>query len=189
MRIRATGGSICRLKVTLRGSRPPIWRRFLVPADITLKRLHDSLQAVMGWTDSHLHQFSAHGVLYGTSDREFGLARVSESRTTVAQLLRHPKDRLKYEYDFGDSWEHDVVLEAVLPPGGGPYPVVESGRRACPPEDVGGIPGYARFLEVLADPKHPERAELLEWVGGRFDPEEFDSGEANLAIHGGWARR
>lgn len=190
MRIRETGGSIYRLKVTLRGSRPPIWRRFLVPADITLKRLHDSLQAVMGWTDSHLHQFSANGVLYGTTDREYGLARVSETRTTVAQLLRRPKDRLTYEYDFGDSWQHDVVLEAVLPPGSnGHYPVVESGRRECPPEDVGGIPGYVRFLEVLADPKHPEHAETLEWIGGRFDPESFDSGEANLDIHGGWVRR
>lgn len=190
MRIRETGGPIYRLKVTLRRSRPSIWRRFLVPADITLKRLHDSLQVVMGWTDSHLHQFSAKGVLYGTSDREFGLVRVSETRTTIAQLLRHPKDRLLYEYDFGDGWEHDVVLEGVLPPGSnGRYPVVEGGRRACPPEDVGGIPGYARFLEILADPKHPEHRDMLEWVGGAFDPESFDVGEANLAIHGGWVRR
>ena len=189
MRIRETGGPIYRLKVTLVGSRPPIWRRFLVPADITLKRLHDSLQAVMGWTDSHLHQFSAKGVLYGTSDREFGLARVSETRTTVAQLLRRPKDRLIYEYDFGDSWEHDVVLEAVLPSGNkGRYPNVEGGRRACPPEDVGGIPGYARFLEILANPKHPEYGDMVVWVGGRFDPESFDPREANLAIHGGWVR-
>jgi hypothetical protein len=104
--------------VTLRGSKPPIWRRFLVPGGITLKRLHDSLQAVMGWTDSHLHQFEMDGVLYGTSDREFGVRRVSENKTTVDQLLRHPKDRLPYEYDFGDSWEHDVILEAVLPQGG-----------------------------------------------------------------------
>jgi len=190
MRIRETGGPIYRLKVTLRGAKPPIWRRFLVPADITLKRLHDSLQAVMGWTDSHLHQFSAKGVLYGTSDREFGLKRVSETRTTLAQVLRRPKDRLKYQYDFGDSWEHDVVLEAVLPPGSnGRYPIVEAGCRACPPEDVGGIPGYAHFLEILENPKHPQRRELLEWVGGRFDPEAFHVGEANLDIHGGWVRR
>ena len=190
MRIRETGGSIFRLKVTLRGSRPLIWRRFLVPGDITLKRLHDSLQAVMGWTDSHLHQFSARGVLYGTSDPEFGVARLSESRTTVDQLLRRPKDRLTYEYDFGDSWEHDVILEAVLPPGSdGQYPMVEAGRRACPPEDVGGVHGYADFLEILANPKHPEHRDMLEWGGGRFDPEFFDAHEANLAIHGGRVRR
>jgi hypothetical protein len=144
----------------------------------------------MGWTDSHLHQFQKDGVLYGTSDREFGMTRVSENRTTVEQLLRRPKDRLTYEYDFGDDWVHDVMLEAVLPPGGdGRYPIVEAGRRACPPEDVGGVYGYAHFLEVLADPKHPEHAELMEWAGESFDPELFDVQETNLAIHGGWVRR
>ena len=187
MRIRKTSGPIFRLKVTLRGSKPPIWRRFLVPGGITLKRLHDSLQAVMGWTDSHLHQFEMDGVLYGISDREFGVRRVSENKTTVDQLLRRPKDRLTYEYDFGDSWKHDVILEAVLPQGGdGRYPIVEAGRRACPPEDVGGIYGYAHFLEVIANPKHPEHREMIEWVGESFDPEFFDVHEANLAIHGGW---
>ena len=190
MRIRETGGPIFRLKVTLRGSRPPIWRRFLVPGGITLKRLHDSLQAVMGWTDSHLHQFEAGGVLYGTSDREVGLTRVSENTTTLDQLLRRPKDRLRYEYDFGDGWEHDVILEAVLPPGNdGRYPIVEAGRRACPPEDVGGIHGYAHFLEVLANPTHPEHRDMLEWIGKPADPTAFDVAQANLDIHGGWVRK
>ncbi len=190
MRIRETGAAIFRLKVTLRRSKPPIWRRFLVPSDITLKRLHDSLQAVMGWTDSHLHQFEARGVYYGTSDRSSGVNRVSESRTTVGQVLRRPKDRMTYEYDFGDSWLHDVVLEKILPSGqGGPYPVVEAGRRACPPEDVGGIYGYLAFLEAVADPNHPEHSDMIDWVGELFDPETFDVGEANLAIHGGWVRR
>lgn len=190
MRTRKTSGPIFRLKVTLRGSRPPIWRRFLVPGGITLNRLHDSLQAVMGWTGGHLHQFEVGGVLYGTSDREFGVTRASENKTTVDQVLRRPKDRLTYEYDFGDSWVHDVILEAVLPPAGdGRFPIVEAGRRACPPEDVGGIPGYADFLEVLANPKHPEHQEMIEWVGASFDPEYFDAHEANLAIHGGWVRR
>ncbi len=97
MRIRDTGGPVFRLKVSLRGVRPPIWRRFLVPSGITLKRLHDSLQVVMGWTDSHLHQFEAGGILYGASDRDSGVARVSEARTTLGQVLRRPKDRLRYE--------------------------------------------------------------------------------------------
>lgn len=188
MRIQKTGGPVFRLKVTLRGSRPPIWRRFLVPGGITLKRLHDCLQAVMGWTDSHLHQFEADGELYGTSDREYGVMRRSENTTKVDQLLRRPKDRLIYEYDFGDGWEHDVVLEAILPPGGGPYPWVEAGRRACPPEDVGGIWGYADFLETLRNPKDPRYEETLEWAGGPFDPELFDPREINLDIHGGWVR-
>jgi hypothetical protein len=190
MRTRKTDAPIYRLKVTLHGSKPPIWRRFLVPSSITLKNLHNAIQAVMGWTDSHLHQFEWDGILYGVSDREFGLTRVSENKTTVDQLLRHPKDRMTYEYDFGDSWVHDVVLEAVLPPeGDGRYPIVEAGRRACPPEDVGGIYGYAHFLEAISNPKHPEHTEMMEWAGESFDPEFFDTKEANLAIHGGWVRK
>ena len=190
MRILKARGPTFRLKVTLRGTKPPIWRRFLVPSGITLRRLHDSLQAVMGWTDGHMHQFEGNGVLYGTSDREVGCTRVSENKTTVDQVLRRPKDRLTYEYDFGDSWEHEVVLEAVVPPlEDGRYPIIEAGRRACPPEDVGGVRGYAYFLEILRNQEHPEHEEMLEWVGGSFDPESFDVGEANLAIHGGWVRR
>jgi hypothetical protein len=189
MRIYETGAPLYRLKVTLRGLRPPIWRRFLVPSDITLRRLHDSLQAVMGWTDSHLHQFEARGVRYGTSDREFGETHASENKTALRQVLCRPKDRLIYEYDFGDSWIHDVVLEAVLPPGNsGRYPVIEAGKRACPPEDVGGSYGYMEFLEALSDPKHPEHEQIVEWIGGSFDAEAFDVLQANLGIHGGWAR-
>ena len=187
MRIRATGTPLYRLKVTLRGCRPPIWRRFVVPSDISLKRVHDALQAVMGWTDSHLHQFEAGGVIYGTVDPEFGVRRVSESRTRLDQVLRKPKDRMEYEYDFGDGWGHVVVLEAVLPAEpDGVYPRVEAGRRACPPEDVGGVHGYAGFLEALDDPAHPEHREMREWIGREFDPEAFSVAQANLDIHGGW---
>jgi hypothetical protein len=103
MRTRKASGPIFRLKVTLRGSKPPIWRRFLVPGGITLKRLHDSLQAAMGWTDSHLHLFEMDGVLYGTSDRESGVMRVSENKTTVDQLLRRPKDRLTLREFHGST--------------------------------------------------------------------------------------
>jgi hypothetical protein len=187
MRVRSTGGQVYQLKVTLRGTKPPIWRRFLVPADVTLKRLHDCLQMVMGWSDSHLHQFEVRGVVYGTPDSD-SLAQIrSQNTAKVTQLLRRPKDRLLYTYDFGDGWEHEVVLEKVLPSGEAPYfPIVLAGRRACPPEDVGGVHGYYRLLEVLSDPKHPEYAEMLEWVDGPVDPEKYDVREANLAIHGGW---
>lgn len=187
MRIRSTGAPLYRLKVTLRRSRPPIWRRFVVPSDIALKRFHDALQAVMGWTDTHLHQFEADGVLYGTSDPEFGVRRVSESRTPLDRVLREPRDRMRYEYDFGDGWEHDILLEAVLPTEPrGVYPRVEAGKRACPPEDVGGPHGYVAFLEALRNPAHPEHHEVLEWVGRNFDPETFTVRQANLDIHGGW---
>jgi len=155
---------------------------------ITLLLLPDALQAVMGWTNSHLHQFEVSGILYGTSDRDHGVRRLSETRTPLDRVLRRPKDRMSYEYDFGDSWVHDLLLETVLPPGpGGIYPVVEAGRRACPPEDAGGIGGY-NFLEALRDPRHPDHRDMQAWIGGAFDPEAFSVRSANLAIHGGWVR-
>ena len=171
---------IYRLKVTLHGIDPPIWRRFLVAGDITLQQFHEILQTVMGWTNSHLHQFESKGVLYGISDPELGVLRISESETTIDQLLRRPMDRLTYDYDFGDGWEHDLVLKEILPPENDmTLPLIEAGERACPPEDVGGIPGYTEFLEALANPRHPAHREMLGWVGGAFDPEFFDIEEAN----------
>jgi len=187
MRRRKSHGKLYRLKVTLRWIRPPIWRRFLVPSGISLFQLHQCLQSVMGWTDSHLHEFSAKGTVYGTPNDEFDLTNGDEMKTTLSQVMRKPKDRMTYLYDFGDSWEHEVILEAILPPQGkAEYPIVEAGRRACPPEDIGGVPGYAHMLGVLADPKHPEHEEMVEWFGESFDPAAFAVREANLDIHGGW---
>lgn len=177
--------SILQLKVTLRETRPPIWRRLLVRSDITLAQLHQVLQAAMGWTDSHLHQFVKRGVLFGPPNPEFGLARRNEKRVRVGEILARPKDRLRYEYDFGDGWEHDVVVEAVSPAfPAGRYPWVLAGRRACPPEDCGGAPGYHALLEALADPRHPEHGPIAEWLGRPFDPEEFDLDEVNRLFHG-----
>ena len=176
------------LKVTLRGIRPPIWRRLEVRGDTTLGTLHHILQVAMGWTDSHMHQFVAGEKYFGAADPEFGLDREDEDRIRLDQVLRKPKDRMIYEYDFGDSWEHDVVVEKQLPvvSEGGRYPMVTGGSRACPPEDCGGVPGYYRLLEVLANPDHPEHAELLEWSGEDYEPEKFDAQEVNRAFHGGW---
>lgn len=171
---------IYKLKVTLRYIRPPIWRRVEVPGDFSLFNLHRTLQAAMGWTDSHLHQFMHRGVYYGVPDREFDMPVISERRTHLADLLEHPKDHLIYEYDFGDSWEHDVVLEGIIEATPRVrYPRVTGGKRACPPEDVGGFPGYAEFLVVMADATHEEHDSTLEWVGGQFDPEHFDVIAAN----------
>jgi hypothetical protein len=151
-----------RLKVSLRGSRPPIWRRLEVDAGVTLAGLHDILQVVMGWTDSHLHQFRRGTTYYGPPDPEMGMERENERRVVLHQVLRRPQDRIVYEYDFGDGWEHDVVLEGIGEADGTKPPTrVLAGKRACPPEDVGGIWGYYRFLEAIQDPKHPEHGELL----------------------------
>ncbi len=174
---------IHQLKVTLKGIRPPIWRRLLIRSDTNLEQLHEVLQTTMGWFGGHLHQFVADDVQYGVPDDEWGVEVQDERRVTVADVAPAAGDRLVYEYDFGDGWEHDLLVEKVLEPEpGATYPVCLKGRRACPPEDVGGIWGYAEFLQILSDPDHPEYEERLEWIGGEFNPEEFDVEDVNAAL-------
>jgi len=178
---------VYQLKVTLRGIRPPIWRRVLVRSDLTLNQLHDVLQLVMGWRNSHLHQFRVGRTYFGTPDPELPFEVHSEKRIRLNEVLRRPKARMVYEYDFGDGWEHDVVLEAVI--GAEPrgrYPIVLAGKRRCPPEDVGGVGGYYGFLEAIRNPKHPEHREMKTWWGGLYNPDEFNPQEINVAFHGGW---
>jgi hypothetical protein len=170
-----------RLKVTLLDVAPPIWRRFEIPADISLEQLHAVLQIVMGWTNSHLHEFEKDGIAYGVSDREFGVQRVSEKTTRVDDVLRGQGSRLEYVYDFGDDWRHRVTLERVTDTGARAARVLEA-KRACPPEDVGGTRGYQAFLEAIASPAHPERQHLLDWIGGSFDSEAYDLADVNSRL-------
>lgn len=180
--------SVFELKVTLLGTRPPIWRRFRVESTVTLERLHRILQVIMGWTDSHMHGFRVpHAALAGARRQFVSIERADEKTTTLASFLHRRKDRILYEYDFGDGWEHEITLEDIV--ASSPearYPLVLSGRRACPPEDIGGIPGYAHFLEAIADPEHPDHEEMVEWYGEDFDPKRFDAQALNRAFHGGW---
>ncbi|MCA0374251.1 MAG: plasmid pRiA4b ORF-3 family protein [Gemmatimonadetes bacterium] len=172
-----------RLKLTLRHIRPPVWRRIEVRADVTLAALHQVLQAAMGWTDSHLHLYRHDERLYGVPDPEFGVRILNERSVRVGQLLTVVKDRLEYTYDFGDGWEHTIVLEAIgeaMP--GVRYPRVLGGKRACPPEDVGGPFAYDDFLEALTDPAHDDHAWRTEWIGGAFDAEHFDVHEADANV-------
>lgn len=175
---------VLELTVTLRDVEPRIWRRLRVRANITLTVFHDVLQKVMGWTDSHLHLFRAGGIEYGVRDPEMPALR-SEKSVRLGTLLLKPGDRLVYEYDFGDSWEHDIELVRVLPPDPGPgkYPFVLEGARACPPEGCGGVPGYEDLLRVLADRRDPEHKSTLRWVGGAFDPEAFEASAINGSFH------
>ena len=174
--------TVYQLKVTLKDSRPPIWRRIQVPGDITLYKLHQVLQVVMDWTDSHLHQFIIGGRHYGEPDPEFQEV-LSERRVKLSQVVRDEKARFVYEYDFGDDWLHQIVVEKILPPEEGKsYPVCLSGKRAAPPEDCGGIWGYYELLETLSNPDDAEYAGMLEWAGGPIDPEEFDLDEINQAL-------
>lgn len=168
------------IKVTLKGSKPPIWRRLLVPSSITLPRFHDVLQIAMGWTDSHLHQFVVGGRFYGEADPDFESNTIDERNVTLDRLLNKEKDVITYEYDFGDGWEHKIELEKVQPFGPESIlPICVAGRLACPPEDVGGVWGYQEFLRAIQDPSHPEHEEYLEWVGGEFDPKPFNVEEVN----------
>lgn len=172
--------SIYQFKVTLNGIRPPVWRRFLIASTDSLADLHLVVQIVMGWTDSHLHEFVKGKECYGVPDEDFPSDIHDESKFRIGQVLKQEKDKLRYTYDFGDGWDHDIVLEKILPfDTKTKLPACLKGSRACPPEDVGGTPGYEMFLEAIADPDHPEHAEILEWLGEPFDPEHFDLAEAN----------
>lgn len=174
---------VFQLKIVLRGSDPPIWRRIQVPADMTLAGLHAVVQVAMGWQNCHLHQFEVAGVTYASDDGGgWGPAPKDERRSTLAQVLQ-PGRSIVYEYDFGDGWEHDVEVERVLGAGettGSPTCV--AGERACPPEDCGGVVGYQELLAALVDPGHVEHDGLLEWVGGQFDPEAFHVETVNRAL-------
>jgi hypothetical protein len=176
---------IYQIKVTLDDTHPPIWRRIQVPSNTTLLKLHDILQIVMGWEDYHLHMFTIEETIYGDpADDEFGdLGTVDEARIKLNQVIYREGQRLSYEYDFGDSWDHTLLVEKILPPQEGVrYPICLKGKRACPPEDVGGVWGYENFLEAIRDPDHDEHEEYLTWVGEEFDPEAFDLEEVNTRL-------
>ncbi len=171
-RMHATPPPTFQLEITLRSIAPAIWRRVLVPGDIRLAKLHDVIQVAMGWTNSHLHSFDIGGVKYGTPESELGLA---DDRTISLARAVRKAERFVYEYDFGDGWKHDVVIEQVyLRPTGHELPALVDGARACPPEDCGGPPGYETMIEALADPNHAEHTRFREWVDDNFDPERFD---------------
>ncbi len=184
-RKQATLAPIYQLKVTLKGSKPPIWRRIQVSSQTTLGQFHEILQTVMGWYDCHLHQFSIGGIDYGQPhpDLGFGQDIRNEKSVPLSRVVPGEKFKFDYTYDFGDGWEHQIVVEKVLPPDPEvQYPVCLKGKRNCPPEDCGGIWGYAELLEVLTESEHPDHEEMLEWVGGSFDPEAFDLDEINQSL-------
>ncbi|MHB8573924.1 MAG: plasmid pRiA4b ORF-3 family protein [Dehalococcoidia bacterium] len=179
----AASAPIYQLKVTLRNTRPPIWRRLQVRGNIRLSTLHVILQIAMGWTDSHLHQFIIDGLYYGEPDPDFEPRVMNEQRVRLSDVAPDRGKTFRYEYDFGDSWEHAVLVEAILDPVPRQrYPVCIDGKRACPPEDVGGVWGYAEFLAAIADPQHAEHEEMLEWSGGDFDPTAFDLAAVNQRL-------
>jgi hypothetical protein len=155
--------SIHRLRITLLGVRPPIWRRVEVPSDVTLGELHFIVQAAMGWYNSHLHDFRVGNVSYSDPGMMQELNDRDERTALLADVAPRPKSRLRYTYDFGSNWEHEILVEAIATSEPEQrYPVSVARKRACPPDDCGGVWGYADLLETLAGPEHPEREDLLE---------------------------
>jgi len=181
----APGDLIARIKVTLLNVEPSVWRRVLVPATIRLDRLDRVIQAAMGWTNSHLHMFERGPDQYGRPDPDLPLH--DERKAALRDLVGSEGDSVTYEYDFGDSWDHEILLEEwIEAEPGARYPACVAGERACPPEDCGGAFGYMELVEIVATPGHPGHKDLLRWLGidkgTDFDPARFDLAEANQRL-------
>lgn len=171
------------MKVRLKGTRPGIWRRFQTSGSITLYKLHRILQVVMGWSDYHLYEFRICKSGYGEPDPDYSPETKSARRVRVSEVLTRGMTKLTYIYDFGDYWEHEIVVERILPAEQHlRHPVCTEGERACPPEDCGGIWGYSHLLKVIRHPRHEEYTEMMEWLGGVFNPEDFDLDRVNRRL-------
>ena len=170
------------LRIELEHLEPTVWRQVLVPASIKLPQLHGTILRAMGWEGGHLHEFVIGHTHYGEPDPDNPYEDpplTNEARVTLEQALGGLKT-LRYVYDFGDDWEHKVKVEKILPPAPGMHlPHCVAGANACPPEDVGGVPGYFEFLEAIRDPKHSEHESMTKWIGRSFDPTEFDIDAVN----------
>ncbi len=176
---------IYQIQIILKRYKPKIWRRILVPSDLSLPDLHRIIQTTMGWTNSHLHQFVKEEYFYKEwteEEEDFWDTQcdIDYKDTKISELLKQEKDQIIYEYDFGDGWEHDIILEKIHPfDNKTEYPVCLDGKLNCPPEDCGGPWGYANLLEILKQPDHKEFDMYSEWLGGEFDPEDFNKSEVN----------
>lgn len=184
--MKAQFSKIYQFKVVLLRVEPPVWRRIQVPASYTFWDLHVAIQDAMGWWDYHLHEFEILNPTTGDRDRigipsdEYApeLQWLAGWEIPISSYFSLQNPEAIYTYDFGDDWHHSVALEDVLPRDpDAEYPRCLAGERACPPEDCGGVYGYADFLEAFQDPQHEEHDRMLEWVGGSFDPEHFDPDE------------
>jgi len=184
--VKKTDYPVYQLKLTLKGLRPPVWRRIQVAGDTSFRKLHNMIQILMDWDDCHLHAFTVGGTLYGIPDPGgmWDTGEKDERRFKLVDVVPAAKSRIRYEYDFGDSWEVDILVEKLLPPEEGvKYPVCLTGKRAGPPENCGGTWGYAELTEIIQMPDHEEYASMMEWLGDEFDPEAFDLDEINARLH------
>lgn len=176
---------VYQLRIELQHIVPAIWRRILVPETLTLVKLDRVIQASMGWTNSHLHDFKIAGSRYGLPDGEWpDDAMLDERRFTIGQVISAGVKRFDYSYDFGDGWDHVIEVESQLPivANRNTWPMCIAGENACPPEDVGGPPGYMDFVEAMRNTTHPKHGDMWTWWGGPFDAAGFSLNDANIAI-------
>lgn len=183
---------VYQFKIALKGLRPPIWRRIQVPETYSFWDLHVAIQDAMGWEDYHLHQFIVIdpstdmkveiGVPAEDFDVAFDTELLPEWKQKIAEWFSMENSVAEYIYDFGDNWEHKVKLEKILPKeADATYPRCIGGKRACPPEDCGGVWGYEEMLDIVVDKTHEEYEETVEWLGDDFDPDHFDVDEVTFA--------
>jgi len=178
---------IYQLKIALPYIKPAIWRRLEAPGNMTFHDLHDAIQIAMGWENCHLWMFNVGETEVSPESEQFdfpGRPRARSAASTILDdMLTGRCMKFDYEYDMGDSWTHEIEVEKIL--SARPdvqYPRCTGGERACPPEDCGGFPGYFNLLEAIADPKHPEHNEMVEWVGEEWNPEAFDLDAVNKSL-------
>jgi hypothetical protein len=178
--------AVARLKVTLDHVEPAVIRRLAVPADLRLDRLHLVLQAALGWTNTHLWEFRARDIGWGIPDPEWdrGSGPLDARKASLLKIVEDTGAKmLTYLYDFGDGWEHTIRIERIEPANPAlSYPLLIEAVGRCPPEDVGGPPGYEEFLAAMADPDHERHAETTEWHGETFEPHTVDPAEIDRAL-------
>lgn len=172
------------LQISLRGIKD-VWRRIAVPATVRLSAFHHVIQGAMGWRDCHLHEFTArNGQRFGVPEHDEFEPPQDEHEHKLEEFLGKPGDTLKYTYDFGDGWEHEIELKFVTEYAKRPMRAeMIDGAGKCPPEDCGGVPGYWEMLKAIHDPKHPQHAQFVDWLPeGTFDPTHFDPGLAQIVL-------
>ena len=183
---RVQAHTVYQLRIELQHIEPLVWRRILVPETLKLAKLDRIVQAAIGWTNSHLHDWRIGQQRYGVPDEEWigSSQMLDERKFTIGQVLGEQVRAFDYSYDFGDGWDHRITVEERLPvqAGRNDWPMCLAGENACPPEDVGGPPGYMEFLQAMREPKHEQHADYWRWWGGPFDPQAFSINAANMAI-------
>lgn len=183
---RVQARTVYQLRIELQHIEPLIWRRILVPETLKLAKLDRIVQAAIGWTNSHLHDWRIGQQRYGIPDEEWigRNAMLDERKFTIGQVLGEQVKAFAYSYDFGNGWDHLITVEERLPvqEGRNDWPMCLTGENPCPPEDVGGPPGYTEFLQAMREPKHEQHADYWRWWGGPFDPHAFSINAANMAI-------